>query len=1008
MINISPVTRITAGLLLLTISILLIGDMLGLVPNQDQSKINSRKTMSESLAIQVSSEVGAGRIDNALALLDIIVKRNKEITSVALRAKSGEIFMQTDEHDLFWEQRDDDHSTVTNVQVPIFNESERWGTLEISFKALDSVWSNLLKGRSFIAMLLFIVVFGFFTYWLFLRRVLSELDPSSVIPDRVRSALDMLSEGLVILDTSERIIFINESFKKKLGMQENKLIGKSLSTLSWEEEDHDGSALKNTKMPWSILFETEEVPPLKHLKLKTTENEILTLDISIAPIKAPDQKIKGAVVTIDDMTEIEKKNKELTLILAKLEKSQEEISRQNIELTKLATRDPLTDLFNRRSLFESMNSLLIETRTQRDVLSCIMLDIDHFKLVNDNYGHAVGDKVIQIFAKILQDAIRPSDIVGRYGGEEFVIILASTEEAQAAETAERIRATVNTTRSSELPEGLIIASSFGVSSTVGDVWQSDRLVDNADKCLYVAKQTGRNKVVCYSKIDDDSSEAKESVENSTIARQPESRNELNEEISETPLEAYDMVEVLGRTVILDRLLQALKLASRDDGNSVTILTINIDTVKPINYIHSYASSEKLKKIAFERLVDIFRSSDSVTVDSSNSLYRSADSEFTAILSGIKQANITTWVVNRMQEELSKPVEIDGNEIVITATVGGSLYPTDGKLPEELLTNSSIALQKANREGPGTFFFYDNEINTLCKYELEVESQLHQALQRDELYLDFQPIISMKTGEVDTLEALVRWKHPELGLVTPDAFLEVAENAGIIKKIGTWIIKKACQQLKVWQNTRPNLKMSINLSSIQFNQAHLAEDIIDLVKSTGVSPDSIVFELTEKILLKEYAHITKIIFELDSVGFKIALDDFGTGYSSIDYLRKFPISFIKIDRSLMTGFPTSIQDISIVSALISLSRELGILVIAEGVEEESQLMALRDLECDEAQGYFISRPLSVSNATEFLKAATTKQMMKRINMSRNILEQNTSNISLNEVVNPLPSGLKHIK
>lgn len=1016
--TISPLIRITVGLLLLMISLLLIGDMLGLVPNQNESRINARKIMSESLAIQVSSEIGEGRKNNAQALINIIVNRNDEITSIGLRSNSKGLIMQTDEHNLYWQERDKDRSTVANIQVPIFNQYERWGTLEVSFKELDSMWSDLLSGRSFITMLFFVLISGFFTYWLFLRRVLSELDPSSVVPERVRSALDILSEGLVILDISERIIFINESFRKKLGLAEDKLIGKSLSILSWEKND-DELSITNKKMPWSILFETNEIPPPSNLKIKTANNEILTFDVNIAPIKTPDQKIKGAIVTVDDITELEKKNKELTHILSRLEKSQEEISRQNLELTKLATHDPLTNLLNRRSLFESLNSLLNETRSQGDILGCIMLDIDHFKSVNDNYGHAVGDKVIQIFAKILQDEMRPNDIVSRYGGEEFVIILASTDEEQTTQTAERIRASVNATRSSELPEGLIISSSFGVSSTADDVWDSDILIDNADKGLYVAKQTGRNKVVRYSLMDADSSDTEISLEKTVTSRQVESKSKPQEEknvikssklelVRETldfPLEAYDMIEVWGRTIILDRLSQALKLAARNNS-TLTILTINVDTIKQMHNIHGHASAEKLRKIAFERLVKTFRSSDSITPDTSYSrnigLSRSADSEFTAILPDIKQPSITTWIVNRMLRDLAEPVEIDGNEIVMTATVGGSVYPVDGGYPEELVTNSSMALEKARSEDRGTFLFYNHDMNVLCKRELEVESQLHQAVERDELYLDFQPIMSMKTGEVDKVEALVRWKNPKLGLVAPDAFIEIAENAGIIKSIGAWIIQKSCHQLKIWQEVYPNLKMSINLSSVQFNQATLAEDIIGIVESIGVSSDSIIFELTETVLLKEYDYITEIIFKLDSAGFKIALDDFGTGYSSIDYLRKFPISYLKIDRSLMTDFPTSIHDISIVSALINLSHDLDMTVITEGVEEESQLIALRDLDCDEVQGYFISRPLSVANATEFLKSTNTRQMMRRVNMSKNILGQSPNSESLSEILNAPPS------
>ncbi len=1008
---ISPVIRIVVGLLLVTISLLLIGDALGFVPNQSQSKIDARKVMSESLAIQISSEVGEGRISNAKALLNIIVNRNEDITSIGLRLKSKELIMQTASHDTEWTQIDSENSTVTNVQVPIFNKKELWGTLEVSFKPLGSVWSNLINGRSFTAMILFIIIFGFLAYWLFLKRVLSELNPNSVVPDRVRSALDILSEGLVILDTSERILFINDSFKKKLGMSQDELVGKNLSSFPWEKEEN-GLTFKNVKMPWSILFETEVTPPLQNIKLRTTDNKLLTFNINVSPIHTPNQKIKGAVITIDDITELEKKNKELTHVLERLEKNQEEISRQNSELTKLATIDPLTNILNRRSLFEGLNSLLSETRSHGGVLSCIMLDIDHFKRVNDNYGHAIGDKVIQIFAKILQDALGPNDITGRYGGEEFVIVLASTDETEAVEAAERIRLSVNETQNSELPEGLTISSSFGVSSTLNNVWQADKLIDNADKGLYVAKQTGRNKVISYSQVLNNNEDIEISLEKPPTVRQrdikPISKKDdkikPKQDSLEVTSQADNTTEVLGRSIILDRLSQAINVAKRNESN-ITILTINVDTIKPISNVHGYASADKLRNIAFKRLMNTFRSSDSVTPDISQKdigLSHSADSEFIAILPNVQQPTLTIWIVNRMLKDLAEPVEIDGNEIVMTATVGVSVYPLDGEHPDELLINSSMALQKAGIDNSNNFLFYSQDMNTLCKHELEMEGQLHQALQRDEFYLEYQPIVTMRNGEINKFEALIRWKHPKLGLVVPDAFIEIAENTGVIKSIGEWVIQKACHQLKIWQlNDNPNLKMSINLSSVQFNQTDLAEDILNIVETADVSPSSIIFELTETVLLKNDDHVTKTILKLDDAGFKIALDDFGTGYSSIDYLRKFPISFLKIDRSLIMDFPSSINNISIVSALISLAHDLGISIIAEGVEEESQLVALNDLECNYIQGYFISRPLSVKNATEFLKSTTTRQIIRKINISKNTSQKRSSEASLDGILNIPP-------
>ncbi len=1021
--TISPIIRITIGLLLLTISILLIGDMLGLVPNQNQAKIEARKTMSESLAIQVSSEIGSGRIDNAIELLNVIVKRSDDIVSMGLRDTSQKLVMQTREHKEAWVSREDDQSTITNVQVPIFDRAGRWGTLEVVFVPLNSMIEDFFNGRSLVTMILFIFVSGFITYWLFLKRVLSELDPSSVVPDRVRSALDTLMEGLVILDSSERIIFVNEAFKKKVALKEEQLLAKNLSDLDWQRED-ESLSLENKKMPWSILFETGEVPEIGALRLKTQNDEVFIFNVNIAPIKEPNDKIKGAVVTIDDITELEKKNRELAQILERLESSQEEISRQNKELIELATKDPLTNLFNRRSLFEGFDALLLEARNTADVISCVILDIDHFKNVNDTYGHGVGDDVIRIFAKILQDSVRGNDIVGRYGGEEFVLVMPGMYEGEAAQAADRVRIQICEKVHDGLPEDLWIASSFGVSSTTTGVWESDNLIDLADKALYVAKDTGRNRVVRYSQMDEEHTQVEVEVA-AQPAVPPISRTtkpkieaikeeerelaniELINEAGQIPIETFDKISVLSRTVILDRLVQAIKLAKREETN-LTVLTIYIDNIKPISNVIGHAGAEKLRKIAYERLIDTFRSSDSVIPDIKTNkgigLSRASDSEFIAILPGIVQPSITTWVVERMLKDVSDAVVVEGTEIVMSSHVGASVYPMDADGPEELLSNSNIALQNSIKKEGESFLFYDAQMNEQCKYELEIEAQLHQALKRDEFYLDYQPIVNLQTGRVNKFEALLRWKHPKLGLVSPESFIEIAENAGTIKSIGAWVFNRACKQLKVWQNSGyPHLKMSINLSVVQFNQVNLAEDIIQTIEEVGVSPSSIVLEMTETVLLKEHDSVINILNTLDAAGIQIALDDFGTGYSSLEYLRKFPISIIKIDRSLINEFPRNLNDVSIVSALINLSHNLGMSVITEGVEDETQLSALADLGSDEIQGYFISRPLKSKDVGEYLDSTHTRKLVRRANISKSVLEERESRaVALAEILNAPPS------
>ena len=999
--HISPVIRISIGLLLLTMSLLLVGDLLGVVPNQQDSEVNSRKIMAESLAIQVSSEIGENRIKQVVNMLNVIVKRNDSIQSIALRTATNKLIMKSDNHELYWQSREDDSSTADYIQVPIYGQYGRWGTLEVSFVPIGSVWTNMFSSRSFSAMLLFIFIFGFIAYWLFLRKALSELDPSSVVPDRVRSALDVLNEGLVIVDINERIVLINEALKKKLALSESELMGKRLSNLDWAMED-ETKLLDKQMLPWNMLLDTEQIPTLKTLQLKTSKDETFAFDINVAPIKAPNQKIKGVIVTIDDVTELEKKNNELNHILERLEKSKEEISRQNFELMELSTRDPLTDLLNRRALFQGLNTLLAEAQEQSYILSCMMLDIDFFKSVNDTYGHAIGDKVIQTFSGILQSYAQQDYLTCRYGGEEFIIILPNIDINRAIEIAEKIRIAISEYSFEIIAEGLHVTSSFGVTSTQGqENIGADKLVDQADQALYIAKQSGRNQVVQY-KAENIEDPIEIKPRRITETQRVSSHSRKLEESKNPEESSLKICEDSVYTIILDRLTQAQKLAQRTKKH-LAVLSISIDTIQLINNTLGHSTATKLKKVAFERLSDTFRISDSIVprveFDKNIGLSRLSDSEFIAILSGIEEDTDITWAIFRMINELELPVEIDGHEIVMTANIGISSYKTDGEDADTLLTNSRMALVKAREKGRGEFIFYNKEMNIIAKKALQIESQLHLSLEREELYLNFQPIIDLKTGLIEKVEVLLRWKHPELGLVPPDIFVDIAEHTGRIKLIGKWIIEKACRQLYLWQkNGHPDLMISINLSAVQFYQKEIVQDIVEIVNKENISPHSIVFELTETALLKEYEYISESIRELHEKGFNIALDDFGTGYSSLTYLQKFPINLVKIDHSLMRDFPNDIHTVSIVSGLIGLCHNIGIEVVCEGIENHTQLSMLDDLRCDAVQGFLISKPLSSIKMTEFLDTSIARQIIHKSSVEKKLHKDAQNNTILVDVLN----------
>ncbi|QDF67063.1 EAL domain-containing protein [Shewanella sp. SNU WT4] len=252
----------------------------------------------------------------------------------------------------------------------------------------------------------------------------------------------------------------------------------------------------------------------------------------------------------------------------------------------------------------------------------------------------------------------------------------------------------------------------------------------------------------------------------------------------------------------------------------------------------------------------------------------------------------------------------------------------------------------------------------------MEGQLHRAVKRGELFLEYQPVIDMSTGRISSFEALIRWRHPELGLVTPDNFIPIAENTDLIEAIGWWVLETACRQLNAWQASgHEHLSIAINVSAVQLRNAELADHIIGIVEQIGILPGSLTIEITESALIHHIDTAVSIITRLSSAGVRISLDDFGTGYSSLSYLKRFSIDIVKIDRSFLQDFPFHAHDTAIISAIIAMAHSLGLHVIAEGVETEEQLKVLQTLKCDECQGYLFSKPISREQATLLLSNPT---------------------------------------
>jgi diguanylate cyclase (GGDEF)-like protein/PAS domain S-box-containing protein len=490
---ISPIARISMSLAMLTLSILLTGDLFfGTRSDDQQVKMEARLRICESLAIQFSSLIAVADLVTINMSLKNLVQRDDDVVSAALRTTDGKIRAAAGNHKMQWVDIPFDQSTLTHTQVPIYKGNVRWGTVEIRFADAEkpTLWQKVFTPFVLFATYVFIV--GFIGYIFYMRRTLKHLDPSAVIPDRVKAALDILTEGVMLVDTNERVVLANAAIGERLAVDSADLLGKSLSALEWSFPKT--SEASPTAFPWQAALAEGEQQTSTRLRLYGGDKERFFM-VNSSPIQDEDGTIQGALATFNDVTELENKNVQLTGLVDDLEASRDEVSRKNEELRVLAERDPLTNCLNRRAFFEQANIEFDLAAGEGGPLSVIMLDIDHFKKVNDTYGHGVGDEVIKNVANILQAGMREKEYVGRYGGEEFCVLLPNTEMETAAMVAERLRkqlAEAATEGIAELTSP--ITASLGVSSSVGGAASTGDLVDQADQALYASKDSGRNKV----------------------------------------------------------------------------------------------------------------------------------------------------------------------------------------------------------------------------------------------------------------------------------------------------------------------------------------------------------------------------------------------------------------------------------------------------------------------------------------------------------------------------------
>ena len=403
-----------------------------------------------------------------------------------------------------------------------------------------------------------------------------------------------------------------------------------------------------------------------------------------------------------------------------------------------------------------------------------------------------------------------------------------------------------------------------------------------------------------------------------------------------------------RELMKDRLAHEIAFAQRH-GNSIWILFVDLDRFKIINDSLGHKAGDALLQLIAQRLQAVLRQNDTCA--------RIGGDEFVLVLPSIPGKNISTNVVQRILDAVKEPTMLENQQIVISCSIGIAVYPLDGTVVDDLVEHADIAMYRAKESGKNNFQFYTSLMNDRVSERLAMEVGLRRALEYGEFVLHYQPQVDLASNRIVGMEALLRWQDPVAGLIAPNRFIPIAEDTGLIIPIGLWVLKTACAQNKAWQAAGfDSLKVAVNLSSRQFSSPGLAQEILNILEETALAPHCLGIEITEGLLMKNTESAVGVLSQLRHLGIHVSIDDFGTGFSSLAYLKRFPINVLKIDQSFIQDISIDKTSEAIVASVISLAHNLGILVVAEGVETVEQLDFLRQHGCDQMQGYYFSRPV----------------------------------------------------
>ncbi|MBA4143250.1 MAG: EAL domain-containing protein [Nitrosospira sp.] len=443
---------------------------------------------------------------------------------------------------------------------------------------------------------------------------------------------------------------------------------------------------------------------------------------------------------------------------------------------------------------------------------------------------------------------------------------------------------------------------------------------------------------------------------SKVARDITQRKESQERIRY--LAHYDSLTGLpNRALLADRMRIAIGNAARYSYR-LALLFVDLDRFKLVNDSLGHDVGDKLLKIVAERMQSVGRQTDTIS--------RVGGDEFIVLLSQIANAEDAARIAEKLIAALSQPYTIEEHELVVTASVGISIYPDSGKDTGTLLRNADASMYSAKEAGRNRYHFYSEDLTSGASERLNLERDLRGAVEREEVFVVYQPQIELATGRVIGAEALMRWRNPKRGLVSPASFIPLAEDTGLILSLGEHILRESCLQARQWRDSGAKVIVAVNVSAVQFRQKNFTGVVLGVLADTGLPPKCLELEVTESVVMQGVESVVHKMRILDNHGIKVAIDDFGTGYSSLSYLRQFPVDRLKIDQSFIRDLPDNTDATAIVCAIVGMGRSLGLRVIAEGVETEAQANFLQSIGCEEGQGYLYAKPMEANDFKVWLR------------------------------------------